>query len=402
VNGSSFTYIVPPPPPSITSISPVTGAAGTLVTINGANFKTIAANNTVKFNGTAAIVQTATATALTVLAPAAATTGAVTVTTADGTATGPVFTYKISADIYVVGSSNLGPAYWKNGVISTMPSDCAVAKAIFVDGTDVYIAGVDIANAPKYWKNGVGVSLPMSAGHNGGQATSIYVSGTDIYVGGFDVTNGAYALPRCWKNGVALPVSLSTGNISAGLPVVLGVVYGVFVSGSDVYLSGSQAPSSGNQVATYWKNGTPVALTDGSTVAEATGITLVGTDAYISGYIQGTGQRVYWKNATAVPLNTPNNTYSFVGRSVYVAPNADVYICGEYSNLAKFWKNGVMTDLSTTSPGPSTYESAFSITGNGSDIYIAGSAVGSGTGYWKNGTFTSLPNAQFVYGIVVK
>lgn len=401
-SGPTFTYIVAPPPPTITSISPISGPASTVVTINGANFKTTPTDNTVKFNGTAATVQTATATALTVVAPSAGTTGVVTVTTIDGKATGPVFTYTAPQNIYVVGRSNAGPAYWVNGVRTNMPSDCLEANAISVDGTDIYIAGAD-ANGPKYWKNGVGVSLPMTAGHNGGRAKSIFLGGTDVYICGYDMINGANALPRCWKNSIPLTVSLSTGNINPGLSASGGTVYSVFVSGSDVYLAGSQAPFTGNQVVTYWKNSAPFALTDGTTVAEAKSVFVSGNDVYLAGFIQGNATSAYyWKNGIAVPLNINTTSSNCTPESIYVSSAGDVYVSGEVRNLAKYWKNGTMYDLTTTTPGNGISEPAFSITGNGSDIYIAGTTIGQGTGYWKNGVFNVLPGAQYVYGIVVK
>jgi len=383
--------VVVPTPPTITSISPASGAAGVTVTINGTNFKTTPTDNTVKFNGTAATVQTATATVLTVQAPAAATTGAVTVTTSDGTATGPVFTYVTTTDIYVVGTSINGRSYWKNGVRTDLPNDCVAVRGIFVSGTDVYIAGADNNNAPKYWKNGVGIPLPMTPGNNGGIASSVFVAGTDVYVAGWDMNNGSYAVPKCWKNGVALPMTYN----------VIGWAHSVYVDGSDVYVAGTQSPATGNGYATLWKNGSPTSLTDGTYVAEATGVVVSGGSSYVSGYIEGPVQPVYWKNGAAVPLSTPGSRTASEW-AIYVSTAGDVYVSGVYDNLAKYWKNGAINDLTTTTPANGVYESAMSIAGSGTDIYIAGNAIGLGVGYWKNGVFTSLPGASQVNGIFVK
>ncbi|MGZ3753479.1 MAG: IPT/TIG domain-containing protein, partial [Mucilaginibacter sp.] len=83
----------PVPAPAITSISPSSGLAGVSVTISGSNFDASASGNTVKFNGSAATVTSATTTSLVVTAPAGGSSGSITVTTTGGTATGPVFTY---------------------------------------------------------------------------------------------------------------------------------------------------------------------------------------------------------------------------------------------------------------------------------------------------------------------
>jgi FG-GAP-like repeat/IPT/TIG domain/Secretion system C-terminal sorting domain len=67
-----FTFISPPPP-IITSFTPLSGNVGSTVTINGANFNTVTTNNVVYFGATRATVTTATATQLTVTVPAGAT-----------------------------------------------------------------------------------------------------------------------------------------------------------------------------------------------------------------------------------------------------------------------------------------------------------------------------------------
>lgn len=73
--------------PTITSFTPTSGAAGTEVIITGTNFSATASDNTVSFNGTTAVVSTATATSLTVVVPNGASTGKITVTVAGNTAT---------------------------------------------------------------------------------------------------------------------------------------------------------------------------------------------------------------------------------------------------------------------------------------------------------------------------
>jgi hypothetical protein len=66
--------------PSVLSIAPSVGSAGIDVTLTGTNFSTTLTDNVVKFNGTQAIVKSATATQLVVTAPAAGTTGAISIT----------------------------------------------------------------------------------------------------------------------------------------------------------------------------------------------------------------------------------------------------------------------------------------------------------------------------------
>jgi len=72
---------------SITGFSPTSGSAGTPVTITGINFDPTPANNTIQFNGIAAIVTASTSTSITTIVPLGATTGLITVTVAGQTAT---------------------------------------------------------------------------------------------------------------------------------------------------------------------------------------------------------------------------------------------------------------------------------------------------------------------------
>ncbi len=70
----------PPPAPSITSLNPTSGVAGTSVTITGTYFGATQGASTVKFNGTAAAPTSWSATSIVVPVPAGATTGNVVVT----------------------------------------------------------------------------------------------------------------------------------------------------------------------------------------------------------------------------------------------------------------------------------------------------------------------------------
>jgi RNA polymerase sigma factor (sigma-70 family) len=81
---SSTSFTVGTPAPEISGFSPPSGAAGTSVGIGGAHFTGATA---VKFNGVAAGFTVGSDGLITAIVPAAATSGAVTVTTAGGTAT---------------------------------------------------------------------------------------------------------------------------------------------------------------------------------------------------------------------------------------------------------------------------------------------------------------------------
>ena len=68
------------PKPLITSFAPISGNPNTAVTITGKNFKNDPASNAIKFNGIAAIVQSATSDQLITAVPVGAASGKITVT----------------------------------------------------------------------------------------------------------------------------------------------------------------------------------------------------------------------------------------------------------------------------------------------------------------------------------
>ncbi|MBX3125058.1 MAG: Ig-like domain-containing protein, partial [Nitrospira sp.] len=88
--------------PVITSVSPVSGVIGSVVTLSGSSFNPVAANNQVRFGGVLATVLSVSTTgsSLTTAVPVGALTGPVTVTTPLGIATSPVpFTLLNSAPV---------------------------------------------------------------------------------------------------------------------------------------------------------------------------------------------------------------------------------------------------------------------------------------------------------------
>jgi len=122
---------------AITSMTPLTGTYGTVVTISGKNFSTIPADNVVKVNGVTAVLNTATATELRIVVPTGAGTGAVTVQTGGQTATGPTWThiYQLSVSSFC-GSGVSGN---QNGTATTTSFNNPLGMAMDASG-NMYVA----------------------------------------------------------------------------------------------------------------------------------------------------------------------------------------------------------------------------------------------------------------------
>ncbi len=105
-NGVSFTVTVPAP--TITSLNPNSGAAGTSVIITGTNFGTTQGNSTVTFNGAAATAASWSATSITATVPTGATTGNVVVTVGSQASNGVSFTVLVSIELVQHGATDNG------------------------------------------------------------------------------------------------------------------------------------------------------------------------------------------------------------------------------------------------------------------------------------------------------
>ncbi|HET6768189.1 MAG TPA: hypothetical protein VFH08_12340, partial [Chitinophagaceae bacterium] len=161
----------------------------------------------------------------------------------------------------------------------------------------------------------------------------------------------------------------------------------------DVYVAGYE-----DYVAKYWKNGSPVTLTDCS---DATSIVVVGSDVYVTGG-DGSGAK-YWKNGSPVTLGDGSKRG---GTSFIAVSGNDVHVAGvEYfpdgNAHAVYWKNGQPTYLPENTrpvqptdnyPVSSIASTANSIFVSGSDIYIAG-------GERITKEISTYPNPNHIYSI---
>jgi len=211
-------------------------------------------------------------------------------------------------DVYVAGyglDSSLQetvPKYWKNGKVFFLDDGGGgYAYSIAASGNDIYISGVDSNGNAAYWKN----NTPVELADDESEGRSIAVSGNDVYVAGiiFYGQNGRTA--TVWKNGVASYLIDRTYETFAN---------SIAVSGNDVYVGGYEFSNNGNAV--YWKNDTiaHVGLLDLYILS----ITVNGADVYAAGdgYTGSKGYARYWKNGT--PVNLSDGTQNAVANSIFI------------------------------------------------------------------------------------
>jgi hypothetical protein len=257
-------------------------------------------------------------------------------------------------DVYVAGYESNGTIdiaqYWKNGSPVTLAGGpySSFATSIVVSGTDVYVAGYELNAAgnyvAEYWKNGTPVIL--TDGTSDVYVKAMAVSGTDVYVGGYGQSTNGTTIAEYWINGSV--VQLTNGQVYARCN-------GLCVSGTNIYVCGWIENSSliGN-TAQYWMNNNVTPLAGNS----ANAITASGNDVYAAGST-GDGAPVYWKDGNPVALSDGlNNAYgSASGVAIW---GTDVYVSGGGSMsfdaatiVAEYWKNGSPVVLNNASGGAS-------------------------------------------------
>lgn len=299
-------------------------------------------------------------------------------------------------DVYLVGAKYTTgdekiATLWKNNEETELTGTLqyAIATCITTENNDIYIGGYTIDNPDeetiaKYWKNGVETSL--SDGNYTTIVSAIAVSNGDVYCAGYETASNGKKIATYWKNGVAHNLTLNNND---------GEVKRIKVKNGNVYCAGYKINTAGNYEARYWINNTSYTLAEN---AEANSILLVGDDIYIAGSIDNvddTPIATYWKNGIPISITDGNypawSTDLFMdGNTLYVS--FDELIAG--NQVAKYWKNGAITILS---PEDETYSTSAIYVAN-NDVYVCGYTQGL-CQYWKNGTLTKVNNSN-ISGVV--
>jgi hypothetical protein len=116
--------------------------------------------------------------------------------------------------IYIAGSEYQTARLWQlttNGELKITAMDYLPqgleANAVFVSGSDVYVAGKGTDEKAHYWKNGIIQNLEG----NEGSANSIFVWNNEVHIAGHETKNNHYS-PKYWKNGMGYSLSENDTN----------------------------------------------------------------------------------------------------------------------------------------------------------------------------------------------
>lgn len=216
--------------------------------------------------------------------------------------------------------------FWVNGRELGIGSTCLGTVAIAANSTDVCVLGLSQAGWA-YWRNGNATTIIDTLDF---QTTGIAVNNGDVYVSGFTGSLASHQA-QCWRNGVLIYTSPDQSVANA-----------VAVIGSDIYLAGFRW---GNDVlhtkAAFWKNGSVTELTNSDSNAKANAIFISEGDVYVAGSVNNAA--VIWKNS--LPTMLTDGTSQAEAKSIAVK-NENVYTVGYEGSNPRLWKNGVIQNLS--------------------------------------------------------
>ncbi|RDY59696.1 IPT/TIG domain-containing protein [Flagellimonas nanhaiensis] len=408
--------------PIIEKVEPNTGPVGTTVVLDGMNFGDAKGDNTVKFNGQAATIQTASTTRLVVTVPDGATTGKITVKVGDKTATsasdfvvtkeGPsaIELNKTSLvlfreDTETILINNIDDfeetAEWEtsDANIATVDSEGTItavdvgtievtatigeltAKITVTVNPDIYVGGEIIRQGDNFatvWKNGNILYLLNGAGDAG--VSSIVGNGEDIFATGHEYVEGD-SQPRLWKNG--------TKEVLNNVPIRYGRGNAVYIDGQDVWVVGSIVEEfKENEIGIAWKNGSPVNLTSGMhTNTRGADMFVDETGTYILGMGDGPTRHVMVWDGGETPVLLNSGEYYADAFSIKPDGNGGYLVVGYEENadgvdVAKYWTGGEGESV-VLGNGADDSEARSVAVDNG-DIYVAGHQGVEGM-IWKNG-----------------
>ena len=251
-NGVAFTVL---PTPTVSAVSPASGAAGASVTLTGTHFGTTQGSSTISFNGTVATAITSWSnTSITALVPAGATTGSV-VVTVDGVASaGTAFTVlptpaisglsltsaAVGASVTVNGS-NFGATPGSvtiNGTVATISSWTASsitftvpagatsgtlavkASGITVSGGTFTVLPTPTVSSFNPASGAVGSTVTLTGSNLGATAGSVTFNGTPASISAWTATSITVTVPSGATTGT-LAVKASGITVNAGTFTIL-------------------------------------------------------------------------------------------------------------------------------------------------------------------------------------
>jgi len=303
-NGVSFTVV---PAPSVSTLSPTTGAVGAEVAITGANFGATQGTGSVRFNGTAATPTSWSASSIAVPVPSGATTGNV-VVNASGVASNGVSFTVVSAPTITSLSVTTGTVGTPVTISGTNFGATQGSGTVSFNGTEA---------TPTSWSaSSIVVTVPVEA-----TTGNVVVNASGVASNGSSFT----VVGQTWANGCLYRRSITIDHTK--VPNTDQANFPVLVSGTYSYLA--TTTNSGN-----------VANANGFDIlfaSDANGASPLSFEQ--ESYNPSTGAVVYWVKLATVSHTTDTVFYMFYGNSSISTSQSNKTAVWD-SNYLGIWHSG--------------------------------------------------------------
>ena len=340
--------------PAINSFSPSSGAVGTLVTITGTNLSSLTAFT---IGGTAAIAVSNSGTTLVGMVMPGASTGAISITTAGGTATG-TGNFSVTATLYpggqqgskLVGTGNIGAANQGSSVAISADGNTAIVGGYF-DNTAQGAAWIYTRSGSTWTQQGNKlVGTGKTDYPRQGSSVAISADGNTVIVGGYTDNNSQGAVwiftrsGSSWtQQGTKLVGTGYSGQANQGSSVALSADGNTAIVGGNgdnynvgaawVFIrSGGSWSQQGNKLVGSGYSGQ---ANQGSSVA----LSADGNTAIVGGYYDNSGNGAAWvftrsgsswSQQGSKLVGSGGSAYASQGTSVALSADGNTAIVGGY------------------------------------------------------------------------
>jgi len=374
--------------PSITSLNPVSGTAGTSVTITGANFGATQGSSTVKFNGTTGTPTSWSATRVVIPVPSGATTGKVTVTVGGVTSNAVGFAVISSAKISLVQhtsidggtSSSATMAFVSNNIAGNWIGVCIRAGAMNETFTVTDSKGNTYRKAFQFNQTADGDTVAMFYAENiAGGANAVKVSQTSSTTLRFAIleysgvaTSGSLDVTAMGQGNSASPNSgnaVTTANGDLLLGTIMTRNPAAYTAGFGYRKEENIPAEPGTKLITEDQIQASAGIVSASATLGATDLWAAGLAAFKPAN-SGGGSTAGSANVSAIPTsvfftNVPIGVTNTQTINLRNSGTSNAVISGVATQGAGFGTSGLTVPLTLAAGGTSSFNVTFSPTSTG-------------------------------------
>jgi hypothetical protein len=239
--------------------------------------------------------------------------------------------------VYVAGFDDTNGKVWKDGTAEPGYTEAHCLNSLFIDGSDVYAAGITTYYDAAVWKNGVLKYTFPSPDGTFGEICSILIHDGNVYSAGFEYNSGVgVGVGKVWKNNETLYTLEDYTQINS-IYIYNGDIYAAVISDPPAGLTGQLLINGGKAY-----GGTTIDLSVTGIYNEVVSVVVANGEVYVAGMDNNSAS--YWRNGEVITL--PSASLYSSASCIFVPP------LEEYAITVTSDENGTASaDLATAPEG---------------------------------------------------